>query len=196
MAAAWLPPVRTRRPWSGISRGGRRASAPLSEARWQAAWADLADADAVKAYRAMWTLAADPQTVSALRQRLKPLAPADAAGIARSLVDLDSAEFQTRARATAALEKLGHLAEPALQQALEANPRLEARRRLEQLLAKLAEPGAERVRERRALEALGHIVTPEARNLLEALAAGSPVDALARDARAILERQRKRASAP
>jgi WD40 repeat protein len=172
--------------------GGRRTPRPLTQAARQAAWEDLAGAEAERAYRAVWALAADPLTAAALRQRLRPVAPADMAQIDRLVADLSSGRFAERERARAALEKLGELAEPALRQALDRNPPLEIRRRLGPLLERLTKPSPERLRELRALEALGHSDTPEARRLLEELAAGAPLVPLTRDARALLDRRGKR----
>src|SRR5207245_770403 len=56
--------------------GGQRTAHPLTDAQWRAAWQELGDPDAVKAYRSMWALAAAAsQTVPALRERLRPIAP-------------------------------------------------------------------------------------------------------------------------
>jgi hypothetical protein len=55
--------------------------------------------------------------------------------IARWVADLDSNQFTTREKATQELEKLGDSAQPALRKALEANPKPEARKRLERLTA-------------------------------------------------------------
>ncbi len=173
--------------------GGQRTARPLTDERWQTAWEDLRDADAVKAYRAVWALVAAPQTAAALRERLRPLAPAEVVKIVRWVADLNSERFQVRDRAVTALEKLGRLAEPALRQALEGQPPLEARRRLERLVEKLPPPSLERFRQMRALEALGHSGTPEGWGLLEALAAGAAVDPLTHDALAVLRRLPQRA---
>jgi RNA polymerase sigma factor (sigma-70 family) len=170
--------------------GGRRSAHPLTDAQWRAAWEELGDADAVKAYRAMWTLATAARTVPALRERLRPLSPEVSVKIRQWIKDLDSDQFTVRDQATAALEKQGYLAEPALRQALAGDPGVEVRQRVERLLARLANPSADRLRELRALEALGHAGTPGARSLLEALAAGPPSDRLTRDARGLLERRR------
>jgi len=85
------------------------------------------------------------------------------------------------------------LAEPALRQALSADPSPEARRRIEGLLEKLAKPLAlpETLRGVRAVESLEHIATPEARQVLQKLADGAPAS-LTREAKAALERLAKR----
>lgn len=96
-----------------------------------------------------------------------------------------------------ALEDLGELAEPALRQALAQRPHLEVRRRLEQLLAKLAPdlPPAQ-LQVLRALAVLEWIGTPEARRLLEALAGGGEGARLTREARQAAQRLARRAALP
>jgi hypothetical protein len=56
----------------------------------------------------------------------------------RLLADLDSDRFAVRQQAEAELEKMGWMVEPALCKALESKPSLEMRRRIETVLAKLA----------------------------------------------------------
>src|SRR5262249_3607399 len=53
------------------------------------------------------------------------------------IAELDSDSFETRQKAEQELGKLGAAAKPFLREALKANPALEPRRRLEQLLRKL-----------------------------------------------------------
>ena len=81
-------------------------------------------------------------------------------------------------------------AEPALRNALEASPSPEARRRIEQLLAKLDGYGTsgEPLRQARVIECLEHIATPEARELLRKLAKGVSEARLTREAKAALQR--------
>jgi hypothetical protein len=73
-------------------------------------------------------------------------------------------------------------------------PSAEARRRVEELLARLkqGEPTGEALRAIRAVEVLEHIGGPEARAVLEALAKGAPEAHLTRDAKPSLERLAKR----
>ena len=55
---------------------------------------DLADKDAVRAYRAAWSLIANPrQTLPLLRNRLQPAVKADPKIIDRWIADLDSDKF-------------------------------------------------------------------------------------------------------
>jgi hypothetical protein len=68
---------------------------------------------------------------------VRPAAPADAKQVARWIEDLDRDAFAVRDQATAALEKLGNAAGPALRKALEGKPTAEARRRIQRLLDRL-----------------------------------------------------------
>jgi WD40 repeat protein len=156
--------------------------------RW---WADLAGANAARAYRASWGLSAVPaQSGTLLRDRLRPVKGVPAAAIEQHIRDLDSVDFGRRERAAAALEKLGDLAAPALRRALEGGPPLEVRRRVEQLLARLdaAARSPEQLRVIRATAVLERAGTAEARQLLQALAAGAPGALLTEQAAASLRR--------
>src|SRR5207249_10739415 len=115
--------------------------------------------------------------------------------LARWIVDLDSAVFADRAKATRELERQAELAEPLLRKALAGDPSPEVRRRIEALLGKLQGPvtSAEMLRSIRAIEVLEHIATPEARELLRKLAVGTPDARLTREAKAALERLVERA---
>src|SRR5262249_58694921 len=93
-------------------------------------WQDLADDDAVRAYRAVGTLAAAPkQAVPWLQTRLRRPAAADPARIAGLIRDLDNKKFTVRDEAARELEKLGELAAPLLRKARESQPTPEARLR-------------------------------------------------------------------
>src|SRR5262249_28663791 len=83
---------------------------------------------------------------------------------------------------------------PAPRKALAANPTLEARRRIEQILEQHPKVSLspEQMRELRAIEVLEHIGTAEARKLLQALAKGDPDGPAAAEAKASLERLGKR----
>ncbi len=113
-----------------------RPTAP-DAASVRGAWDDLT-ADARKAFTARQTLASAPEhAVPLLRQRLKPAQAVDAESIRKLLADLDSDQFAVREKARQGLAELGELAEPALRKALADKPSLEARRRIEALLANI-----------------------------------------------------------
>jgi RNA polymerase sigma factor (sigma-70 family) len=158
-----------------------------------ALWADLADGDAVKAYQAVREFsAARKEGISFLRGRLKPVPPADRERFARLLADLDSDTFAVREKAAAELAEQGAAVEALVRQALEDKPSQEVRRRLEQLLGDLGAPSPNRLRVLRAVEALEHAGGAQERQLLEELGGGAPGAWLTREAKASLERLRRR----
>jgi WD40 repeat protein len=179
---------------TGRLEGGKLRPANLAAHDLDTLWTDLASDDAAVALRAIWTLVAGPrQSVPFLQERMRPVALPDSQQIARWITDLDSKPFAVREQATAELEKLAELAEPALLNRLAEKPPEEVRRRITQLLARLrAIPSGERLRTLRALEALENIGTPEARQLLERLAKGSTAARETQAAKASLQRLAKR----
>jgi hypothetical protein len=174
---------------------GRRRPPPLSAEKLEALWKGLADADSMRADQAIWALVAAPkQAVPFLRARLRAVPAVDEWRIARLIKDLDSESFEERRQATEELEKLGDLAESALEKVLAGQVALEVRQRAEMLLEKLEKSvsSLEQLRQTRALEMLEHIGTAEARKVLEQLATGAPEARQTRDAQAALERLARR----
>ena len=173
--------------------GGQRRPARdgLPVAKWEGFWTDLAGADAPRAYRAIWALAAVPrQTCTLMAERLHPVVAPDKARIARLIADLDRNSFAARQKASRELEAAGEAIAPALRKTLAAKPSLEVSRRVQELLDKIGGPGpSARTRQAlRAVEALEHASTTEARRVLQALAGGSPEMALTQQARLALQR--------
>ncbi len=126
-----------------------------------------------------------------LREQLARRPAVEDEQVRQWIARLDSDQFAVREVATGELKKLGRFAEPALRQALRGNPPPEPRRRIEQLLQRLATP-AYRLHASRVTEVLEQAGTPEAREVLEALAKGEGL--LGRQAKASLARlQRPRA---
>jgi RNA polymerase sigma factor (sigma-70 family) len=169
----------------------------------EAAWNDLASADAGKAYRAILALAADPGCAAFLGDRVKP-APAVPAGQVRKLVeDLDDDRFATREAASAALVRLGD-ADAELRTLLRGKLSPEQHRRVEEVLAKRSwiESDPERLRALRCVEALeraasGHRASPGADAapeadtavaLLKTVSTGAPQARLTQEAKSSLER--------
>jgi hypothetical protein len=176
-----------------LSLRAQPAAASTTAAQLARLWDWLRQEDARGVQRALRELTATPrETVAFLKERLRPVAPADPRHIAALVADLDRNEFARRDRAMAELEKLEHLAAPALRQALVGKTSLEFRRRVEQLLEKLKRWTPERLAELRALEVLERIGTPEARALLATVAGGAPASPRTEEARASLERLRRR----
>jgi WD40 repeat protein len=161
-------------------------------------WADLAGADAARAYRAIGGLAANPApALTLLAEHLKPGEPLDPKRIAGLIADLDDKRFAVRQRATSGLRQLGQRITPVLRQALAGKPTPEVRRRVEDILARQEDRlvPAGQVREWRAVEVLERVATAQSRELLRRLAAGAPDAALTREAKAALERLERRAPA-
>jgi WD40 repeat protein len=154
------------------------------------AWADLGG-DARKALAARGTLAMSPeQAVPLLKEHMRPAQPADAGRLQRLIADLNSPRFNERDAARKELEELGDLATAALRRALAGKPTLEARRRIEALLARQREPVTrpETLRALRAVAVLEDIATVEARAVLRAWASGAPGARLTEEASGALDR--------
>jgi hypothetical protein len=165
--------------------GTRRPAEDLT-----ALWADLADQDAARAYRALGLLAGSSRAAKLVADSLPPAQAVDPRRLARLIDDLESKHFATRARAARELEAVGELALPALRKA-KAAASLDARRRIERLLDRWNEgrlpPQA--LRALRAVELLERVGGDEARRVLSSLARGAPQALLTREVRAALERR-------
>jgi WD40 repeat protein len=178
--------------WDALNVNGEPpAAAKLSVKELEALWADLAGADAARAYRAIRALVAAPdQSVPFLRRHLRAVPAPDAKHLARLIADLGDEKFTMRQKATRELEKLAWLARPALKQALAGRPSLEVRRRVERLLRRLDAFtfSPEELRAWRAVEVLEHVGAVEARRVLKKIAEGGQGRRLTEDARAALRR--------
>ncbi len=170
----------------------RAKAAELSPKQLETRWADLADADASKAFAAIRALIRTrQQSVLFLKEYLRPVPPIAAEKTAAWIAELDSEQFETRAKAEEELKELRELAEPSLRQAVQdRRTSLEQRRRIEGLLQRLQGPitSVETLRQLRAVEVLEHIGSPEARQALQTLTTGAPQAILTREAKAALER--------
>jgi WD40 repeat protein len=135
-------------------------------------WVDLAGADAVRAYRVLDEMAQRPQQSEAfLNQQLANCWGDNAERLRRLLADLDDSDFQRRQSATDELANLGRTAERAMKKALENNPSLEAKNRIEALLEKMDDVAeTDRLRFLGVVEVLERIGTPKAVRLLETIA--------------------------
>jgi WD40 repeat protein len=183
--------------WDLTALQGKAGAKEADDSKLAAWWADLAGDDAGKAYQALWSLSAAPRGIPFLKERLRPIAPVEAAQLARLIARLDDDDFAAREKATRELESLGDAAEASLEQALkDGSP--EAQSRAEKLLRALRPPlpPGERLRSLRAVAALEYAGTPEARRVLETLAGGAPEARLTREAKAALKRLTPRSATP
>jgi hypothetical protein len=142
--------------------------------------------------------AAGDRAVAFVKERIEPARAVPAERIAALVADLDSERFQVREKAEADLEKLGDAAIPSLRKVLKNRPpSLELRRRLERVLARLAEweSTPQGIRAIRVIEVLEHVGTPSARDVLKRLAEGVPEATQTREAKASLRRLIRDASA-
>lgn len=157
-------------------------------------WTDLASTDAARAYRAMKRLVSAPaSTVHFFRTRLRPVSGVAAERLVPLIADLDSDNFERRQKAEKALEELGELAVPALEQALKQRPSLEARRRIDGILDPLRlNLRCEQLRAIRAVEVLEHLGTLESQEVLQTLARGAAEARLTQEAKDSLKRLSRR----
>ena len=136
----------------------------------------------------MARLVASPTTgVKAVREELPPVAMPDAEQVAGLIRDLDSRQFAVRDRAAGQLSRLGEGVEGALRKALAGNLSVEARDRVEKILAETA-GASRRLTQGRMVEVLERTGDAEARKLLAELAAGADGAWLTREAKASLDR--------
>jgi WD40 repeat protein len=154
-------------------------------------WIDLAG-DAPGAIRAIRQLARAPeQSVALLRDQFRMAVAPEQEQIAKLIANLDKEEFAVREKASRELAGLGKKAEPALRKALQNDPSVEARRRIQKLLPNLAgdaRPPSEVLRVLRAIEVLERIGTDETRQMIERLAKDSSDSWTPAEAKAALER--------
>jgi WD40 repeat protein len=151
--------------------------------------------DAAGAFVAMKQLAAEPErAVHFLKAQVAPVAVPDAMKLQAMIDALGGEEFQDRERAMADLERMGNLAGPALRQALKMTESAEAAGRIAKLLDRvgIAKPQAEELRGARAAEVMEWIGSAEAKKLLQAWATGAEGARLTIEAKAALERLKKK----
>ena len=104
---------------------------------------------------------------------------------------------ELRRQAESELEGLGDLAEPALRKALDGDPPLVLRQRVERLLDKLIVPTAGQMREPAQRSSCWRLMgSPDARQVLQSLADGVPGTRLTREARGAMQRLTKQAGKP
>src|SRR5262249_15379855 len=111
-----------------------QTEAPKKElANGEAAWKALASQNVPDAYRAIAFLLENPkETTSLLGKKVRKGHPLNKEAVGKLVLDLDSTQFNVRAKADKQLEKLGPAAEPFLRKALsEGKFSLEGRKRID-----------------------------------------------------------------
>jgi hypothetical protein len=182
---------------TGTRRGSRDAASTLQPQALDALWTDLAGKDATRGFDAVRKLSASPdQAVTMVQERVRPASSPDPKRLAQLLADLEKGRVELRRQAESELEGLGDLAEPALRKALDGEPPLVLRKRVERLLDKLFVPTPGQVRDLRAVELLELIGRSDARQVLRSLAGGVPTTRLTREANDALQRLTKQAVTP
>jgi WD40 repeat protein len=173
------------------------ADQPLAEdapaADLDAWFKQLAGADAKSAFQGMIKLARAPrQTVKLLEEKIAPAKKPDTGEktVKQWIQDLGSGQFAVRTKANQMLQKIGPAAEPEVRLALPNVNDIETRRRLEELLDRIAlhEWTAEEVMHARAVEVLETIGTPEARAVLTRWTTGDPAAILTIEARKAMKK--------
>ncbi|MBI3822522.1 MAG: hypothetical protein HY289_07570, partial [Planctomycetes bacterium] len=158
-------------------------------------WTALGQPDAEKAAQAMRAFAARPKETRAFfKERIRPIPIVDAKRLDQLLIDLHSNQFAVRQRANDELEKLDGQARSALEKALQDDPAVETRRRIETLLQRLEPPisAPHLLRNLRAIEVTERIGTAEAYAFLQLLADGGAGHRLTEQAREAVVRLTKR----
>ena len=174
---------------TGAHRGSPDPAPKLQAQDLDALWTGLAGEDASRALDAIRKLSTSPdQAVALIRERVSPATSPDPERLARLLADLEDGRVELRRQAESELEGLGELAEPALRKALDGDPPLVLRKRVERLLDKLFVPTPGQMRDLRAVELLEMVGRSEARQVLRALAGGLPSTRLTQEAKGALER--------
>ncbi len=186
---------------TGWGREGPGPQAVLKQQELEKCWEDLAGPNAAAAFRAVWRLVAGGKASGTfLGERLPPESPLGAALRDRLLKELGSDRFVEREAAGREWERRGEEALPVLRKALAGPLSLEARRRAERIVEKLAAgtvaPSPEELRRFRAVQALEYLGTPEARRALGRLAGGAPEARLTQEAQGSLQRLAKRVATP
>jgi hypothetical protein len=115
--------------------------------------------------------------------------------IAKLIADLDKDEFTVRERASRELAGLGKKAESALRRALENDPSVEARRRIQKLLPNLtsdSRPPSDVLRVIRSIEVLERISTDETRQIIERLSKDASDSWTPAEEKSALERMKRK----
>jgi WD40 repeat protein len=178
---------------AGLPAYQKAAPAEIAATDLEALFLAMSREDARAAYQAMIRLVQAPaQTARLLASKIKPAPRPDGERtIAEWVKDLGSTQFPVRTKATAMLLRFGPAAEAELRAFLAAGPDLETKRRIEDVLERIAgvsDPSPQGVLHARAVEVLEAIATPAARAALTAWAQGDRSAMLTVEARQALAR--------
>jgi WD40 repeat protein len=179
--------------WDATGRleSGQLPSVALAEDELDTLWADLASVGTAKSYPALWSaVCGAQQSVPFFKKRVFVLSPEK---VAKLITDLNNDKYKVRKDAMTELTRLGRWIEDPLRRALEKQPVLEMRKRIELILGEINKEGGlslqqERLRLERVMGALEQIATPAAKQVLESLAAGAAAEDLREQAEASLQR--------
>jgi len=156
----------------------------------------MASAEGGEGYRGAWAFLSSPnQAIPFFRDHLTPVRLPAEARLTRLVDDLGDNDFKVREQASEELRVLGELALPALEKAKQTARDAEVRRRIAELLNRRLDWPPKQLRFLRAIFVLEQIRSEAALELLESLAGGYPEARLTREAKAALERGRKRGKA-
>jgi hypothetical protein len=165
------------------------SSADAKKRSLHALWKDLKSDDLKVAYEAVAELTArGPAAVEFLKGRLKPVTADNE--YAAAVKQLDAAESGTRNKAHERLKHAGRDAETWLREGLNKEISVEAKLRIERLLAEIpfTYANGDRLRAFRAMQVLEYIGTPEAAEVLGALGKGTPAANETKKARTAAQR--------
>jgi WD40 repeat protein len=155
----------------------------------EAAWTDLTERDARRAFEAQGRLLATPSAaVRLFAETIKAVEPADADRLRRLIAELGDARFAVREAASKALAELGEKARPAVAEAARASTSPEVAERARKILGEAEPITPEQVPQVRAIEVLERIASDDAKKLLTRWAAGVPGAVLTEESRAALGR--------
>lgn len=160
---------------AGLVRTPPDPSKELVPEEMEKLWKAMAAGDAREAHKAIWTLAAFPETtIPFLKERVRPVRRTVSEWVDRWIADLDHDEYARREAAARALGRRGMGIEGALRRAIRGDCSPEVRVRVRRLLEALRPPfkatPSEPLRTLRAIRTLERIRTEEARDVLGMIA--------------------------
>jgi WD40 repeat protein len=174
---------------TGLCRDGQFPMMELSNRELKRLWDDLADANAPRSHRAVWTLVAgNSRTIAYFKEHLRPTPSISSATLTRLIAALDDEEYVVRNKAEKQLEEAGELAEVALRACLARQPSAQVRKSVEELITRLGSSSSKRLHAVRAIAVLEYLNSAEARSQLKALSKGDPHAWLTIEARAAYAR--------